>query len=112
MTERDLQGEREYAEFTGWMEAQGYPVEDCYPEHGSGDTAEAFYAGMQAQRDLDDASRRLVSTWYRSMKNGTTWCESTNPKEVRERGGYGLQKLETYRVSRGWESWDGVTREP
>jgi hypothetical protein len=52
---RDLQAEQDYAEFTGWLEAQGYnPDPDMVC--GGGDMRDAFFAGMQAARDLDDAT--------------------------------------------------------
>lgn len=57
MTARDPQGEREFAEFTGWMEAQGHDPGDDSVVYGSGDMIDAFTSGMQAQRDLDAASR-------------------------------------------------------
>jgi hypothetical protein len=43
---RDLQAEQDHAEWHGWMDAQGYDfADDSYQ-------AEAFAAGMQAERDL------------------------------------------------------------
>jgi hypothetical protein len=50
---RDLQAERDHAEWRGWFEAQGYT--DGNFEADS--MAEAFLGGMQAQRDLDAAQQ-------------------------------------------------------
>lgn len=44
-------GGPEYAEFSHWMKAQGNDLH-AYAEYGSNDMAEAFEAGMRAQRDL------------------------------------------------------------
>jgi hypothetical protein len=53
MGARDLQAEREHAEFTGWAEAQGYPPDTGErPEYAYDDLEDAFKAGMQAQCDL------------------------------------------------------------
>lgn len=49
MTVRDLASEETAREFTGWLEAQG---QDRYEEFARGDMADAFAAGMQAERDL------------------------------------------------------------
>jgi hypothetical protein len=47
---RDLQAEQDHAEWHGWMDAQGYDfADDSYQ-------AEAFAAGMQAERDLAAAT--------------------------------------------------------
>jgi hypothetical protein len=46
---RDLQAEQDHAEFAAWMEAQGYRLDATYMQ---GDMADAFAAGMQAERDL------------------------------------------------------------
>jgi hypothetical protein len=52
--QRDLAAEETSREFGGWFEAQGYPSpEDRYD---GDEMAEAFTAGMQAQRDLDAAA--------------------------------------------------------
>jgi hypothetical protein len=48
--QRDVPAERDYAEWRGWMEAQDYHFDDDSYQ------AEAFAAGMQAQRDLDAAT--------------------------------------------------------
>jgi hypothetical protein len=45
--QRDLQAEQDHAEWRGWMKAQGYAFDDDSYQ------AEAFAAGMEAQRDLD-----------------------------------------------------------
>jgi hypothetical protein len=50
MTARDLAAEEAHAEFTGWMEAQGYPSPD--DRYDGDEMAGAFAAGMQAGRDL------------------------------------------------------------
>lgn len=55
-TRRDPQAEQDHAEFAGWMDAQGHPNEDGYDEYGFGDMRDAFTAGAQAARDLDDAT--------------------------------------------------------
>jgi hypothetical protein len=47
--QRDVPAEQDYAEWRGWMEAQNYHFDDDSYQ------AEAFAAGMQAQRDLNDA---------------------------------------------------------
>jgi hypothetical protein len=52
---RDFQAEQEHAEWSGWMEAQGFPRHEGY---AGGDMFDAFKAGMQAQRDLDAAQQR------------------------------------------------------
>jgi hypothetical protein len=53
---RDLQAEQDHAEFTGWLEAQGYnPDPDMVC--GGDWRRDAFFAGMQAARDLDAATR-------------------------------------------------------
>lgn len=52
---RDPQAERDYAEFTGWWEAQGYDADHAQTFYGADVMAETFLAGMQAQRDLDAA---------------------------------------------------------
>jgi len=52
MPDRDLQAERDHAEWVGWAEAQGYDSNDNYAEYGVTDVSEAFTAGMQAGRDL------------------------------------------------------------
>jgi hypothetical protein len=51
-TERDQQAEQDHARFTGWMESRSYST---HPDDCDG-MAEAFTAGMQAQRDLDAAA--------------------------------------------------------
>lgn len=66
MTPRDHQAEQDHAEWHGWMDAQGYDfADDSYQ-------AEAFAAGMQAERDLAAATgdgtlrtriARLAETW-------------------------------------------------
>jgi hypothetical protein len=45
---RDYAAEHDHAEFTGWMEAQGYNSREHFDEDFM---AEAFTAGMQAARD-------------------------------------------------------------
>lgn len=49
---RDLQGEQDHAEFTGWWEAQGYDADHAQTFYGADVMAETFLAGMQAARDL------------------------------------------------------------
>lgn len=52
---RDVQAERDHAEWAGWHEAQGYERDT-----GEADiSAEAFLAGMQAARDLAAPALRL-----------------------------------------------------
>lgn len=46
---RDLRAEEVSREFAGWFEAQGYRLDATFME---GDMADAFTAGMQAERDL------------------------------------------------------------
>jgi hypothetical protein len=46
---RDPQAELDHAEWRGWAEANGHD-QDC------GDCRDAFTAGLQVQRDLDDAT--------------------------------------------------------
>jgi hypothetical protein len=53
------QAEQDHAEFTGWMEAQGYnPDPDMVC--GGGDMADAFAAGMQAARELAAAQAQAA----------------------------------------------------
>jgi hypothetical protein len=59
--ERDYAAERDHAEWLGWAEAQGYATDDGYVEFDSGDMRDAFAAGMQAQRDLDAATKPAAS---------------------------------------------------
>lgn len=76
------QAEQEHAEFAGWMEAQGYPSpEDRYD--GS-EMAEAFAAGMQAQRDLaavQPAPEDAEVAYER-------WIEHRDPASVGSRAGF------------------------
>jgi hypothetical protein len=51
---RDLEAEQEQAGFLAWYEAQAWSD----GEHGWGDMADAFKAGMKEQRDLDAARLR------------------------------------------------------
>lgn len=69
---RDLRAEEAKSEFDGWFAAQGNDPGDDYAEYGSGDMAESFAAGMQAERDLTavtgDGTLRtrithLAATW-------------------------------------------------
>lgn len=69
---RDLRTEEAKSEFDGWFAAQGNDPGDDYAEYGSGDMAESFAAGMQAERDLTavtgDGTLRtrithLAATW-------------------------------------------------
>jgi hypothetical protein len=53
---RDLQAEQDHAEFIGWFAAQGYRDGATYLQ---GDMADAFAAGMQAQRDLEAAREEV-----------------------------------------------------
>jgi hypothetical protein len=57
---RDLEAEQEHAEWTGWMDAQGYATSQRQGSegYGGGDMFDAFKGGMQATRDLDDAQER------------------------------------------------------
>jgi hypothetical protein len=65
-SERDVPAEQDYAEWRGWMEAQDYHFDDDSYQ------AEAFAAGMQAQRDLDAATSAsselatLLADWRRT----------------------------------------------
>jgi hypothetical protein len=47
-----------------------------------------------------------LRTWYRSLKDGKLWCESSDPDEVRTSGGDALQVLRYYAVTSGWQPWD------
>lgn len=49
---------------------------------------------------------KLFSVWYRSLKDGKLWCESSDPDEVIASGGDELQKFVTYTVSDGWVQWE------
>jgi hypothetical protein len=66
---RDLQAERDSAEFAGWAEAQGYGDDELY---SFAEMEETFMAGMQAARDLAAVTgygtlaervTRLAETW-------------------------------------------------
>lgn len=48
MTGRDARAELDYAEFAGWMEAQGWHDGEAFD---FGDLRDAFGAGMRAARD-------------------------------------------------------------
>jgi hypothetical protein len=63
VTPRDPQAELEWAEFAGWMEAQGLDAGDDGAVYGLGDMIEAFTAGMQAQRALDAARTAEETRW-------------------------------------------------
>lgn len=93
MAERDPQAEQDHAEWRGWMEAQGYQFDDDSYQ------AEAFAAGMQAQRDLDAAAgpqtsppgKATIRDW-----NGTEYVDKLvdamptgTPGLVVHRGEYG-----------------------
>jgi hypothetical protein len=44
-------------------------------------------------------------TSYRSLKDGKTWCESSDPEEVAASGGDALEVLRYYAVTSGWQPW-------
>jgi hypothetical protein len=62
---RDLLAEQEHAEWTGWMDAQGYATSQRQGSegYGGGDMFDAFKAGMQAARDLDAAQEQPARHW-------------------------------------------------
>jgi hypothetical protein len=66
----------------------------------------ARYAAAHPREFLPEGQVSLFSTWYRSHRDGETWCESSDPGEVAGSGGDSFQKLETWQVSGGWQPWD------
>lgn len=64
MTARDLQGEGDYAEFTGWLEAQGYNPDPDMVCDGRV-MRDAFMGGMQAARDLAAVQESQAAAGWR-----------------------------------------------
>lgn len=50
-----------------------------------------------------------MRTWYRVMKGGRLWCESSDPAEVAASGGdpATLEISESWQVTLPWQPWDG-----
>lgn len=47
-----------------------------------------------------------LRTWYRSLKNGKLWCESSDPDDVLRSNGDALEVLRYYAVTSGWQAWN------
>lgn len=47
-----------------------------------------------------------MRTSYRSLKDGSLWCESSDPDEVIKSGGESLEVLRYYAVTSGWQPWN------
>jgi hypothetical protein len=92
--ERDPEAEQDHAEFTGWFEAQGYNSREHFDEDFM---AEAFTAGMQAQRDLDDA------TLAAEVRAGHVHIETDEPQPAPELQAGEIVYLYHWRFDRGEE---------
>jgi hypothetical protein len=66
--------------------------------------------GLPAEPSRVDQSLPL-KTWYRSLRDGKIWCESSDPEEVARMSGPDdtYEALRYYAVTSGWQPWDPAT---
>jgi hypothetical protein len=114
VTPRDLQAEQDHAEWHGWMDAQGYDfADDSYQ-------AEAFAAGMQAERDLaaaqephaadgKTAGQQAYEGFYAGTECGppVPWAQLTDWDEHWEAAG---RAVETRQLRLAREDRDSLKR--
>ena len=64
--------------------------------------------GDAAMSDPQPMETRLVRTWYRSLRGGEVWCESSSAAEVRERSKPSdkFERVDIYEIHSPWHSWD------
>ena len=77
----------------GELVLTGLPSKDL-PEH----IADALVRELQPEAH---------ASWFRSLRNGETFAEASDPAEVRERSkGMDFQRLDMWTVTPGWAPWE------
>lgn len=53
------------------------------------------------------SERKIIQTWYRSVRDGKTWCESSSAQEVieRSRPTDTYSKFDVVMVYEDWVPW-------
>ena len=100
--------ERQDDEFTVPVPSPMDQMDQIRKERGEG-----RFARLPWPRDLPAEPSHVdkslpLKTWYRSLRDGKLWCESSNPDEVARMSGPGdvFEALRYYAVTSGWQPWN------